>query len=42
MNKFKRLNFQKITMFLLFLKNAGFKGNFKYKEVICFTGYSLK
>ena len=21
------------------VKNAGFKGNFKYKEVDCFTGY---
>ena len=23
------------------LKKAGFKGNFKYKEAVCFTGYSL-
>ena len=23
------------------LKNAGFKGNFKYQEAVSFTGYSL-
>ena len=23
------------------LKNAGFKGNSKYKEVVCFTGYNI-
>ena len=38
-NNFKRLKFQKITK--TYLKNAGFKGNLKYKEAVCFTGYSL-
>ena len=35
-NKFKRLNFLKITKW--HLKNADFKDHFKYNEA-CFTGY---
>ena len=39
MNKFRRLNIQKITKTV---KKAGVKGKYdKYEETVCFNGYSL-
>ena len=35
----KDLTFQKVTK--THWENASFKSNFKYQEVVCFTGYSL-
>ena len=42
--KFKRSKdiFPKVTHKTDILKNACFKGNFKYNESLCFTGHSLK